>query len=92
MFKKVAYSILVTTLFACEPQKQSTMSTSTGAAKADEWISLFDGKSTSGWHSYGKTSVGSAWKISDGALHLDAAAKKDQKAVGGDLVTDRYTF
>ena len=89
MFKKLAYSILVTTLFACEPQKQSTMSTSTGAAKADEWISLFDGKSTSGWHSYGKTSVGSAWKISDGALHLDAAAKKDQKAEGGDLVTDQ---
>jgi hypothetical protein len=48
---------------------------------------LFDGKTTKGWHTYGKTTVGTAWKIDGGILHLDPTAKeKDQ---GGDLVTDK---
>lgn len=53
--------------------------------KAGEWVSLFDGKTTNGWHTYGKTSAGEAWIVSDGALHLDAG-NKDGK--GGDLVSD----
>jgi len=53
--------------------------------KAGEWVSLFDGKTTNGWHTYGKTSAGEAWIVSDGALHLDAG-NKDVK--GGDLVSD----
>ncbi|MFV5693219.1 DUF1080 domain-containing protein [Flavobacterium sp. LT1R49] len=48
---------------------------------------LFDGKTTKGWHSYGKTTVGTAWKIDGNILHLEPTAKeKDQ---GGDLVTDK---
>lgn len=57
----------------------------------DGWITLFDGKTTNGWHSYGKDHVGSAWKIENGILHLDGAGKKDSKAEGGDMVTnDEY--
>ena len=53
------------------------------------WISLFDGVSTNGWHSYGKSAAGKAWKVEDGTIHLDAAAKKSyQTDGGGDLVTD----
>lgn len=51
------------------------------------WKVLFDGKSTAGWHSYGKTTAGTAWKVDDNSLHLDAASKK-QGASGGDLVTN----
>lgn len=43
---------------------------------------LFDGKTTTGWHTYLKTGAG-AWKVVDGALQLDP--KADQQ---GDLVTD----
>jgi hypothetical protein len=51
---------------------------------------LFDGKTTSGWHTYGKTTAGSAWKAEDGVLHFDPAAAKDGQ--GGDIVTDKeYT-
>ncbi|MBB3058898.1 3-keto-disaccharide hydrolase [Mucilaginibacter gotjawali] len=46
-------------------------------------VSLFDGKTTTGWHSYLKTGAG-AWKVVDGALQLDPKAP-DQ----GDLVTDK---
>lgn len=47
---------------------------------------LFDGKTTKGWHSYGKNSAGAGWKAEDGTLHFnpDAAANGQ----GGDLVTD----
>lgn len=48
---------------------------------------LFDGKTTNGWHSYGKTTVGSAWKIDKGVLHFDPSAAKNGQ--GGDLVTNK---
>jgi hypothetical protein len=47
---------------------------------------LFDGKTTEGWHNYGKTTVGSAWKVEDGVLHFDPSAAQNNQ--GGDLVTD----
>ena len=52
------------------------------------WTSLFDGKTTKGWHSFGKTETGPAWKVEDGALHLDASNKADwQSRGGGDIVS-----
>ena len=53
------------------------------------WISLFDGQSLKGWHNYGKTTVGEAWKVADGTLYLDTTKKDDwQIKGGGDIVTD----
>jgi hypothetical protein len=48
---------------------------------------LFNGKTTAGWHTYGKTTVGTAWKVDQGILHLDPNTK--EKEQGGDLVTDK---
>ncbi|WP_069657982.1 3-keto-disaccharide hydrolase [Arcticibacter eurypsychrophilus] len=67
-----------------EVEKASKVS----STHAGPWKVLFDGQSTEGWHSYGKTTAGAAWKVQDGALHLDAAAKAAGVA-GGDLVTDQ---
>ncbi len=53
----------------------------------NEFKSLFDGKTTSGWHTYGKSTVGNAWKVEKGTLHFDPTAKENNQ--GGDLVTDR---
>lgn len=47
------------------------------------WQVLFDGKTTKGWHTYGKNNVGPRWKIADGALFIDNSVKE-----GGDIVTD----
>lgn len=47
---------------------------------------LFDGKTTTGWHTYGKTTVGQGWKVEDGAIHLDPKSKNND---GGDIVTDK---
>lgn len=77
--------LLALVSIACNNSKKMTNSNSAN----EEWISLFDGKTTKGWHTYGKTTIGKAWKVEDGVLRLDAAAKKDwQTAEGGDIITD----
>jgi hypothetical protein len=57
-----------------------------------EWVSLLGDTSMAAWHTYGKGPVGSAWKLQNGELHLDASKKADwQSAGGGDIVTnDEY--
>lgn len=93
---KGLFVILTLVILSC---KSATNKTSTpnnmqsseknGAASEDGFVSLFDGQTTKGWHNYGKTTVGKAWKAVDGTLHLDTMGKKDwQTSEGGDLVTD----
>ena len=69
---------------------KTTMQESNTPAQAnqDGWITLFDGKSTAGWHTYNKKEVGKAWHIENGALHLDTVTKKANPGSGGDLVTN----
>jgi hypothetical protein len=58
-------------------------------AQKKEWISLFDGKTTNGWHTYGKDAVGEAWKVIDGTLMLDPTNKQGwQIKGGGDIVSN----
>ena len=95
---KLFFSAVATTLFlACNNSPSKVTSSTNGSMNTlnskeqDEgWQLLFDGKTTAGWHTYGKQTIGKAWKVVDGTLHLDAASKKDwQTAEGGDIVTDR---
>ncbi|MFI5452048.1 DUF1080 domain-containing protein [Pedobacter sp. UC225_61] len=81
--KQYIASALVLIVMGCSSTAQTT--------KAKKGFTpLFDGKTTSGWHTYGKTTVGSAWQVQDGAIHLDPKTKG--KDGGGDLVTDKeYT-
>jgi len=67
--KKILLSVLAFTAVNCSLMAQTTK--------------LFDGKTTTGWHSYLKTGPG-AWKVVDGALQLDPKAEGQ-----GDLVTDK---
>ncbi len=59
----------------------------------EKWTALFDGKTTNGWHTYGKTTAGEAWKAVDGALMFDPTNKVDGRIVGGgDIVSNEsYT-
>lgn len=60
--------------------------------KKDGWKLLFDGKTTNGWHTYGKDKAGKAWVVKDGTFYLNAEAEKNlDKGESGDLVTnDEY--
>lgn len=48
---------------------------------------LFDGKTKTGWHSYGKSYAGAAWEVQDGTLHFNPKGK--DKKERGDLVTNK---
>ncbi len=61
----------------------------TNEENSSGWQLLFDGKSTKGWHKYGKEPVGTAWKVREGNLVLDTTEKENwQTKGGGDIVTD----
>jgi cytochrome c len=58
--------------------------------KSQGWALLFDGKTSEGWHNYGKTTVGKSWVADDNALHLDAKHNPSghwQAPDGGDILT-----
>jgi hypothetical protein len=75
--KKYFLSAAIITLMGCSTIAQTK--------KGKGFKSIFDGKTTTGWHTYGKTTVGNGWKAEDGVLHFDPkAVNKD----GGDIVTD----
>ena len=83
--------VLLALAFSCSTANKANMGTInvlTQEESANGWEMLFDGKSTAGWHTYGKQTIGKAWKAEDGTLRLDAASKKDwQTAEGGDIVS-----
>ncbi|MFM8739538.1 MAG: family 16 glycoside hydrolase, partial [Cytophagales bacterium] len=45
--------------------------TLTKEEKKEGWKLLFDGKSLKGWHNFQSKTIGSAWSVTDGAIHLD---------------------
>jgi hypothetical protein len=51
------------------------------------WKLLFDGKSSTGWHTYNKKTFGPGWKITDGTLFRDIMIK-NPKGEEGDICTD----
>lgn len=57
----------------------------TDEEKKEGWISLFDGKSTDGWHLYNRGKVASVWIVQNGELYCDANSKREQ----GDLTSDK---
>ena len=80
---RFAGTVLALFLTTCAvAQKINTLSKK---EKKEGWQLLFNGSTTKGWHIYNKPGapVGAGWKVEDGALGLDPAAK-----AGGNLTTD----
>jgi hypothetical protein len=59
--------------------------TLTKKEKKEGWKLLFDGKTTKGWHTYLRDTVGSKWQVKDDALVFDPSQPKNG---GGDIVTN----
>src|SRR5690606_4049498 len=77
---------VVALVFNC-PIFQSCISKRAMEKNNQGWVSLFDGKTTDGWHTYGSTVVKGAWEVDEGVLHLDASRKR--KGEKYDLVTNK---
>lgn len=72
-------TLLGTAVMAQEPN------TLTKKEKKEGWKLLFDGKTTKGWHTYLKDTVGSKWQVVAGTLVFD---ETKPNSGGGDIVTD----
>ena len=59
--------------------------TLTKKEKKEGWKLLFDGKTTKGWHTYLRDTVGSKWQVQDGVLVFDPS---QPRSGGGDIVTN----
>jgi len=93
--KRLGLFSLAFTLVCCNDQSpkeatteqlQKAETTAVAAAEPAPFISLFDGKSLSGWHGFNKTGEVKNWMIKDSALVCLGAAKHDS---GGDIVSDK---
>ncbi|MGN6532914.1 MAG: 3-keto-disaccharide hydrolase [Ginsengibacter sp.] len=86
MYKLLTFFSAATIFLFCTSLKVNTIQNVLSKTEKDSgWEILFDGKTTNGWHNYGKQNVGNEWKVEDGVLHLDASAKDKE---GGDLITN----
>lgn len=78
--------ILSISIVSCQSMRKKTENKSS----TEGFTPLFDGKTTLGWHTYGKKDAGAAWEVEDGVLRLNTVGK--DPADRGDLVTDKeYT-
>ena len=61
---------------ACGPAKSEKETTEENIEEIivteEEWISLFDGNSLTGWTAYGKDQPDEAWDANDGILYFNS--------------------
>jgi len=76
--------LLIAFLFAGQLSAQAP-NTLSAKEKKQGWKLLFDGKTTHGWHTYLRDTVGAKWQVKDGNLVFDPSQPKEG---GGDIVTD----
>lgn len=85
MKKTLIFSVIVLLGIAVMAQTPNTL---TKKEKKEGWKLLFDGKTTQGWHTYLRDTVGSKWQVKDGAIVFDPS---QPQSGGGDIVTnDEY--
>ncbi len=81
MLKKYILFATIATLSYCNncvvAQKAPTDNTLTAAEKKEGWKLLFDGKTLAGWKGYKKDTVGNAWIVEKGTLHLSKGGSGD---------------
>ena len=96
MKKSIYITALSFILCSCSGQTKKEEKKSVDSKK-DEWISLFDGKTTNGWHYYNGGKIGDEWQVKDGTLTFDPRNKKEGAAFAEifaalDVAEDSKTF
>ena len=76
-------------LFTCKPNstKQAQVQ------EQDEWVHLFDGKTTDGWRAYNGESMPSQWVVENGILTFDTEKLVEAEKQGGkDIIYAKEMF
>ena len=85
---------------SCKPAAQKVDSTKVQAVvalntltdkeKAEGWVLLFDGKTTTGWRGYNKPAFpDSGWVVENNTLHCVGSGNGEAGGKGGDLIFDK---
>lgn len=83
IMKKTVF--LVACVFSMSSLMAQQPNTLTAKEKRDGWKLLFDGKSTQGWHTYLRDTVGAKWQVRNNVLVFDPS---QPNSGGGDIVTN----
>lgn len=88
--KKYFIASIVILFFAKDFSFAQTQNMLTEKEKKEGWQLLFDGKTLNGWKRYGHDKMGTGWKVTDGAIHLDPATRAKEVTDGcNDIVTEK---
>lgn len=88
--KKLFATATFVFLFFAVGNAQQKENISHKKTQAEGWYSLFDGKTTNGWHVFGAKSAGNFWKVKDGILFPDKENEASyQDSEKRDLVTNK---
>ena len=82
MKKVLIFTTFVLSAGIAMAQQPNTL---TKQEKKEGWKLLFDGKTTKGWHTYLRDTVGAKWQVKDEALVFDPT---QPASGGGDIVTN----
>jgi hypothetical protein len=85
MIKTLLFTAFVLSAGAGMAQS-SAPNTLSSKEKKEGWKLLFDGKTTHGWHTYLRDTVGSKWQVRDGAIVF---VPSQPASGGGDIVTNK---
>lgn len=79
MMKYLTILLSLCFLVSCKPYKQ----TPEAKPMENDWISLFDGKTTDGWRGYNSDVMPPGWVVKDGVLMFDTELELEQEYKGG---------
>ena len=86
--KKFAYTTILFLLLSTvscktDKNKEEDSKVTTEMETKNEWITLFDGKTTKGWRAYNGQELPPGWIAKDGELQFDTELGKEQDYTGG---------
>lgn len=86
--KKLTFPIIILLLIfaiSCktENNKKENAKNTVEQAAENEWITLFDGKTTKGWRAYNGKELPPGWVVKNGELTFDTELGKEQDYTGG---------
>ena len=86
MKKSIYITFLSFIVCSCMGQQKKEENKKVNSSKS-EWISLFDGKTTEGWHYFNGGKLGDEWTVDNGVLTFDP--RNQEKDQNSDIVTDK---
>jgi hypothetical protein len=101
-FSIILLSVSFVFLYSCQSGQQKSQSTDatksaevgpnqlTEEEKAEGWVLLFDGETTTGWRGVNKAHFPAAWILEDGALKCQGSGRGEAGAAdGGDILYEK---